>query len=75
MTTWNGKSPLMIEHEVAYRGRPTERVELRLSQFGETIVTIDFRGRPWHHFDNGRVGIDISEFDLIPLQTNELNRS
>lgn len=73
---WNGTDPLQPDHEVAYRGWPTERV----------YICKVLLGRPWsilvvnetitfatEHDTNGHHGpFRISPYNLIPLQKDLL---
>lgn len=68
---WDGTSPLLPEHEVAYRGWPTERVRL--------LDILDVSLDPWivsavmpstdfvtYHLITGAHGpVGVSPFDLI----------
>jgi len=70
---WNGIDPLQPDHEVAYRGWPTERVALQWesSVAKEFLVTCDglsiFYNRKGEYFHDA---IE-DDFDLIPLQQEQ----
>lgn len=68
---WNGTDPLKPDHEVAYRGWPTERVRMFLNVLGppwsvSTAWTEDL-SELRHHLRDGRSELG-ERFDLIPLQ-------
>lgn len=66
---WDGTSPLRPEHEVAYRGWPTERVEFYDERYPELYPLRSGRDGKYHQ-KNGRFIDDLEDhhFDLIPLQ-------
>jgi hypothetical protein len=71
---WDGTSPLRPEHEVAYRGWPTERVRIldilsvSLDPWVVSSAPED-GGRITNQMLDGRHGpFGYSPFDLIPLQ-------
>lgn len=63
---WNGTAPLTTEHDVAYRGWPTERVQiLSVSPLIQAKGSMGFT----FHFSDGRCGsVFTRQCDLIPLQ-------
>ncbi len=72
MTIWNGTDPLEPDHEVAYRGWPTERaVVARTDSSGKYPVVATWSGGSFtrHKADGKYYNYDSeSALDLIPLQ-------
>ena len=68
---WNGTDPLQPDHEVAYRGWPTESTSITYVVRGIAICTEGKQGYIVHNADGtcGRSGD--SPYDLIPLQQQE----
>ena len=72
---WNGTDPLQPDHEVAYRGWPTERVRIREINRGLRYpVVVEHSGGLFsahraagEYYDDGFE----SARDLIPLQQQE----
>jgi len=69
---WDGTSPLRPEHEVAYRGRPTERVRIRAVRIESRypVMVEHSDGLFSRHRADGKYYNDDFESvrDLIPLQ-------
>lgn len=67
---WNGTDPLQPDHEVAYRGWPTESTSITYVVRGIAICTKGKHGCVIHYPD-GTCGDWNSHFDLIPLQQEQ----
>ena len=68
---WNGTDPLQPDHEVAYRGWPTERVWIACVIHRAGVVTSDDAGFCIFLDADGSHPFGNSDFDLIPLQQQE----
>ena len=66
---WNGTDLLQPDHEVAYRGWPTERVRLMVAAMQLPCSPLTFHDKFGHQGQSG-----ISPFDLIPLQQQETQK-
>jgi len=70
---WNGTDPLQPDHEVAYRGWPTERVRISciwdVGKFRVILMPNEKHGEQRVMFDGHYRGDKRAHpFDLIPLQ-------
>ena len=69
---WNGTDPLQPDHEVAYRGWPTERVHVCNSfmdgPWNFLAVNGDLNFATQHNIKGHHGPFGISPYDLIPLQ-------
>ena len=74
---WNGTDPLQPDHEVAYRGWPTERVRIREIDWHPVypVVMEHFQVKEFYttHRLDGKYYHDAYEcdLDLIPLQQEQ----